>query len=146
AAAHHLGDRGERDLLAVRGSASSVPGDDVGTSIEHLAQLPGEATLADAGDAGHRDQAASPVADDSVPEVDELAELAVAADERAAVAPGPAAPPGLARRRDAECLEGRGSPLQFERAYRLVVRRVMGEVAGRAVTRDAGRRRVVLEA
>ena len=79
---HHVGERPVRHALAVREAAAAVPVDGVGEPVEVLVELPGEARLADAGDAGDRDEMRLALLGGGVEEVLDLAQLAVAADER----------------------------------------------------------------
>ena len=53
---HHLGERPVRDALAVGEAAAAVPPDVVGEPVDVLLELPGEARLADPGDADDRDE------------------------------------------------------------------------------------------
>ncbi len=52
--AHHLGQRPERDALAVGEAAAAVPQHLVGEAVGVLLELPGQPRLADAGDPGDR--------------------------------------------------------------------------------------------
>ena len=54
--AHHVGERPVGHALAVGEAAPAVPVDGLGDAVEVLVELPREPRLADAGDAGHRDE------------------------------------------------------------------------------------------
>ena len=80
--AHHVGERPVRDAVAVGEAAAAMPVDDLLDPVEVLVELPGEARLADAGDAGHRHELRTLLVGGRVEELLDLPELAVAADER----------------------------------------------------------------
>ena len=80
--AHHVRERPVGHALAVREAASAVPVDGLGDAVEVLVELPREPRLADAGDAGHRDEVRLLLVRGGVEELLDLAQLAVAADER----------------------------------------------------------------
>ena len=82
AAANHLGERPERDAVAVGETAPGVPPDVAGEPVDVLLELPREARLADAADADDRDEVRSAVLGRRVEELLDEPELAVAPDER----------------------------------------------------------------
>ena len=79
---HHVRERPVRDALAVGEAAAAVPVDVCGDPVEVLVELPGQPRLADPGDPRHRDELRPPLVGADVEEVLDLAQLAVAADER----------------------------------------------------------------
>ncbi len=83
AAAHpdHVGQRPVGDALAVREAAAAVPVDRRRDAVEVLVELPAEARLADAGDAGDRDEMRLSLVGAEVKQVLDLAQLAIASDE-----------------------------------------------------------------
>ena len=88
AQAHHLGERPERDSLTVGEAAAAVPPGVRRQPVEVLLELPGEAGLADAADAHHRDEMRSALLGGGVEELLDETQLAVAADERGLEARG----------------------------------------------------------
>ena len=80
--AHHVGQRPVGDALAVRQAAPPVPVDALGDAVEVLVELPREPRLPDAGDPGDGDEMGLPLLGRVVEELLDLAQLAVAADER----------------------------------------------------------------
>ena len=79
---HHVGKRPVGDAFAVGETAAAVPPDRVDDAVEVLVELPRQARLADAGDAGDRDELGAPVVRRGVEEVLDQLQLALAADER----------------------------------------------------------------
>ena len=79
---HHVGQRPVGHALAVGEAAAAVPVDDLGQAVEVLVELPGQPRLADPRDPGHRDQVGPPLLGAGMEQVLDLAQLAVAADER----------------------------------------------------------------
>jgi hypothetical protein len=71
-----------RHALAVCETPTAMPVDDLLDPVEVLVELPRKARLADAGDARHRDELRAALVGGCVEELLDLAELAVAADER----------------------------------------------------------------
>ena len=80
--AHHVGECPVRHALAVGEAPPAVPVHGVRDPVEVLVELPREPRLADAGDAGHRDEVRLALVGAGVEEVLDLAKLAVAPDER----------------------------------------------------------------
>ena len=78
----HLGERPVRHAVAVGQAAAAVPGHVLGDAVEVLVELPGEPRLADAGDAGDREQMRLVLVGAGVEELLREPQLAVAADER----------------------------------------------------------------
>ena len=78
----HLGERPVRHAVAVGEAAAAVPGDVLGDAVEVLVELPGEPGLADAGDAGDREQMRLALVGAGVEELLREPQLAVTADER----------------------------------------------------------------
>ena len=96
----HLAERAEGDALAVGCGASLVPVEGVGEPVDVLEELPGEPALADAGDAGDRDESRALLARRRVQEVLDEPQLVVSTDERRLEALGSAE--ALALRDDAQ--------------------------------------------
>ncbi len=92
----HLGERPVRHAVAVGQAAAAVPGHVLGDAVEVLVELPGKPGLADAGDAGDREQMRLVLVGAGVEELLGKSQLAVAADERRleALRFQPAGPPG----------------------------------------------------
>ena len=82
APADHVGQRPERDAVAVREAASGVPPDVAGEPVDVLLELPGEAGLADAADPDDRDEVRPAVFGGGVVELLDEPQLAIAPDER----------------------------------------------------------------
>ena len=80
--AHHVRERPVRHAFAVGEAAPAVPVHGVRDAVEVLVELPREPRLADAGDAGQRDEVRLVLVRRGVEEVLDLAKLAIAADER----------------------------------------------------------------
>jgi hypothetical protein len=80
--AHHVGQRAVGHSLAVGRAPAAVPVDHLGQAVEVLVELPDEPRLADARDPGHRDEMGPALVGAGVEEILDLAQLAVAADER----------------------------------------------------------------
>ncbi len=79
---HHLRQRPVGHTLAVGQAAAPVPTDVLGQPVDVLLELPGEPGLADARDAGDRDDLRLPLLCRGVEELLHQTQLAVAADER----------------------------------------------------------------
>ena len=77
----HLAERPEADARAVCGGAAPVPPRRVHEAVEVLLELPGDAALADAPDAGHRHEACPAIPRGGVEQVLEQALLIVPPDE-----------------------------------------------------------------
>ena len=82
AAAHHLRERPERDAVAVRQTAPSVPPRVVARPVEVLLELPREPGLADPTDADHRDEARPTLVRGGVEPLLHQSELGVTSHER----------------------------------------------------------------
>ena len=78
---HHVRERPVGDALAVREAAPAVPPDQLDDAVEVLVELPGQARLADAADAGDRHEMGAAILRRRVEEVLDQLQLAVAADE-----------------------------------------------------------------
>jgi hypothetical protein len=146
-AANHLGQRPERDSLAIRRRTALVPVDGLGEPVDVLLKLPGEAALADPADPGDRDEAWPALPGGGVKQLLEQSELVVASDERRlepSRTPGPLPtghdPPGEPRR-DRESLA-----LEQRLAGRLVGDRRFGRPEGRLADEDGSGGRRALEA
>ena len=85
---HHLRQRPVGDAFAVGEAAAAVPPDVVGEPVDVLLELPGEARLADPGDADDRDELGLALLGGRVEQLLDQAQLAVAADERRLEADG----------------------------------------------------------
>ena len=79
---HHVRQRPVGHALAVRETAAAMPVDRLNDPVEVLVELPREPRLADPGDPGDRDQLRPPLLRADVEQILDLAQLAVAADER----------------------------------------------------------------
>ena len=129
---HHVGERPVGDALAVGEAAAAMPVDGLGDAVEVLVELPAETRLADPGDAGDRHEVRLALVGARVEEILDLAQLAVAADERRleALRLERAAQPGDDALRPPE----RRQPflaLQLERAGVLVDDRLLGRAPRR---------------
>ena len=80
--ANHLAERPEADPLAVGWRAAIMEPDGIDQAVDVLQELPGQAGLADACRADHRDESSPAIPARRVEEILELADLVVAADER----------------------------------------------------------------
>ena len=130
--AHHVGERPVGHALAVGEAAAAVPVDDLGQAVEVLVELPDESRLADPGDPRHRDQVRPPLLCAGVEQALDLAQLAVAADERRLQALGFERAPGA--RDDPHCPPERVQSrfaLELVRAGVLVDDRRLGRAPGR---------------
>src|SRR5207245_1853818 len=78
---HHLSQRPVGHALAVGEAAAAVPVDDLHESVDVLLELPGEARLADPGDADDGDEVRLFLLGARVEELLEQAQLAIATDE-----------------------------------------------------------------
>ena len=78
---HHLRERPVGDALPVGEAATAVPPGVVGQPVDVLEELPGQARLADAGDARDRDELRLLLVRGAVEQLLDQAQLAVAADE-----------------------------------------------------------------
>ena len=141
----HLGDGGERDVVAVGGCPPGVPRHGAGEGVETFLELPGQPALADARDAGDRDEPASSVARDAVEELDQLAQLPLAADERAGVCAVPSPRHRTRSVGDPERGEGRGATLQGKGADGLESGSIAGLLAGCLVDEHPSDGRLRLE-
>lgn len=83
----HLADRRECNSFPVRRSAAGVPCNLIREGVDPFVQLPRQAALTHSGYPGHGNQPTPTLANDPVEQLDQLAELAVSADERAGVHP-----------------------------------------------------------
>ena len=88
APANHLGQRPERDAVAVREAASAVPPDVAGEPVDVLLELPREARLSDTADPDDRDEMRPAVFRGGVEELLDEPQLAIASDERRLEAAG----------------------------------------------------------
>jgi hypothetical protein len=79
---HHVRQRPVGDPLPVGQTAAAVPEHRLDDAVEVLVELPRQPRLADPGDPRHRDQVRLPLLGAGVVEILDLAQLAVAADER----------------------------------------------------------------
>ncbi len=79
---HHVRERPIGDTLAVGEATAAVPVRELGDTVEVLVELPGQARLADAGDARDRDQMGVALALAVVEQVLDQTQLTIAADER----------------------------------------------------------------
>ena len=79
---HHVGERPVGDALAVGQAATAMPVHGRGEPVEVLVELPGEARLADPRDARHRHEVGAALVRRPMEEVLDLAQLAIAPDER----------------------------------------------------------------
>ncbi len=142
----HVPHRREGDLVAVGWRAPRVPEDLLGECLDLLAQLPRQATLADARDTGHGNQPAAPIAHGSFEEADQLGQLVVPADERAGVrrAFDPVCRPAHRARQERD--DRRGPSLQRKLADGLVGGGHRRHLARRRIHQDAAGWRVRLEA
>jgi hypothetical protein len=77
----HFRERPVGDALAVGQAAAAVPVNVVGEAVDVLLELPGEAGLADAGDARDRDELCLLFVRRAMEELLDQAQLAIAADE-----------------------------------------------------------------
>jgi hypothetical protein len=76
----HLGEGPVRDAVAVGQAPAAVPQDAFGDAVHVLLELPRQARLADAGDAGHGHEVGASLLDAGVEEVLHETELEVPAD------------------------------------------------------------------
>ena len=79
---HHVGQRPVGHALAVGRTPAPVPVDHLGEAVEVLVELPHQPRLADPGDAGDRHEMGAALVGAGVEQVLDLAQLALAADER----------------------------------------------------------------
>src|SRR5262245_37085169 len=97
ASAHHLRERPVRHPLAVGKAAYTVPVEQLLESVHVLEELPADAALADAGDAGHLDEVGPPLVRAGVEQVFDEPQLAAAPDERGLQAIGTHQAPAAGR-------------------------------------------------
>ena len=144
--AHHLAQCPECDPVAVGQAAAAVPEHLVGEAVRVLLELPRQARLADAGDAGDVDEMRAPALG-RVEQVLQQAQLALPADERWVESRAAADPaPGGRDAHGPPERHGLGLALERKRPGGLADDRRLGHPPGRLVDEHGSGRRRSLDA